>query len=81
MFKFGCELLFSFLHIYKCRPYFGIYLHVHAIALFSSLLGWVGADEFGYLILNMHADSVSLEKNYSSHIKEKTVGLKKWSKK
>ena len=29
MFKFGCEflLLISFLQIYKCRPYFGIYLH------------------------------------------------------
>ena len=36
MFKFGFEflMLFSFLHIYKCRPYFGIYLHM----LFLSFL-------------------------------------------
>ena len=36
MFKFGCEfsLLISPLHIYKCRPYFGIYLHM----LFLSFL-------------------------------------------
>ena len=34
MFKFGSELLllFSSLHIYKCRPYFG---SAHAFSLFS----------------------------------------------
>ena len=37
MFKFGCEFLlwFSSLHIYKCGPYFGSYLHMHAFSLFS----------------------------------------------
>ena len=36
IFKFGCEflLLISSLHISKCRPYFGIYLHM----LFLSFL-------------------------------------------
>ena len=36
MFEFGCELLLliSSLRIYKCRPYFGIYLHI----LFLSFL-------------------------------------------
>ena len=38
MFKFGCELLllFSSLHICKCRPYFG---SAHAFSLFS--LNWL----------------------------------------
>ena len=44
MFKFGCEflLLFSSLHIYKCRPYFGIYLHMLFLSFpLVELVSWV----------------------------------------
>ena len=32
-----------------------------------------------YLILNVHATPCSYKRNYSSHIKDKTVGLKRGS--
>ena len=44
MFKFGWKLwlLFSSLHIYKCRPYFGIYLHMLFLSfLLVELVSWL----------------------------------------
>ena len=44
MFKFRWKLwlLFSSLHIYKCRPYFGIYLHMLFLSfLLVELVSWV----------------------------------------
>ena len=60
MFKFGCELLFSSLHTYKCRPYFGIYLHSLVLSfLFVEVVYMV---EFVLSHSKYARDSVLLEK-------------------
>ena len=51
MFKFGCEFLLSFssLHIYKCWPYFGIYLHMLSLSfLFVESVGMARVCAFSF---------------------------------
>ena len=83
MFKFGCEfsLLISPLHIYKRRPYFGIYLPMLFLPfLLVELVRMVKVCAISFKICMRLG--LARKKNNSTHIKEKIVGCakKKWSK-
>ena len=78
MFKFGCEfsLLISPLHIYKRRPYFGIYLPMLFLPfLLVELVRMVKVCAISFKICMRLG--LARKKTNSTHIKEKIVGYAK----